>query len=263
MSPPKEVRSVRRSFEILELMNQHNGSSVADIVQLSGLPKSTAFRLLENLCVSGYLTKSNLKGGYWLTVKVQRLSHGFEDESWIHEVVMPLLEELTAKTIYPVCLATIFGTSMIIRANTDDISDLVLDRYPPGTPIPLFMSSSGWVHLSYCGKPRQEALLNICEKSPDIAFNMARKKKLIHTRCETVRKNGYAIQRRQHTEETGRTSTLAVPVRSDRELIAALVVRYFDSAVTSEEAAERYAPLLKSYSQKIGRTVKSRKRQIS
>ena len=88
---------------------------------------------------------------------------------------------------------------------------------------------------------------------------MARNRPLIAKRCEEVRSQGFAIQRRQYTEESGKTSTLAVPVRTDRELIAALVVRYIDSAMTSEEATDKFVTLLQSYAQKIGKTVKSRK----
>ncbi len=257
MAPPSEVRSVQRSLVILEMLNQHNGAGISDIMRHTGLPKSTCYRLLENLCTAGYLARAQDGSGYWLTAKVQKLSYGFEDERWIHEIVDPLLKELTNKFVYPTALATIYGTAMIIRANTDDISDLSLDRYPPGTPIPLFFSSSGWVHLAYCSKERREALLNICKQSDDPLHRIAHDEKLIASQIKHVRSQGYAIQRRQHTEEKGKTSTLSVPILSDRTLIGALVVRYIDSAHTPEDAMAKFYAPLKATARKIGKSVQS------
>lgn len=257
MSAPKDIRALHRGLQVLELLNMRNGAGVTELTKSSGLPKSSVYRILENLSRAGYVAKRDGGDGYWLTARVRRLSFGLEDDEWIRDGVRPLLVQLTQEIAYPVAFSSIFGTSMIIRANTDDVSDLVLDRYPPGTPIPLFESSSGWIYLAYCDAATRDTLLDICRRSDDKALRVAQNKKMIRQRIGDVRRNGYALQRRQKTQERGKASTLAVPVLSSRALIGALVLRYIDSALTPDEAVDAYLSVLKRYARRIGQTMKA------
>ena len=256
MSGTTEIRALRRGLALLETANLNNGARLRDFVKLTGLPKTTVYRILENLCVAGYLMREQDDDHYYLTVQVRRLSDGYYDGGWISDIARPILRKLCDELGYPVAIATPYGTSMMLRDNTDEQSTLVADVYTRGTLLPLFTSASGKVYLTYCDEVTRKTLLDVCATSTDPDHEMARHPELFARMILRVRKQGYAFGPSQRgVESARRTRTFAVPIFTRGTLIASLAIRYIESQVARPQVVDAYLPILKKHARMIGRRV--------
>ena len=256
MPATTEIRALHRGLRLLELANLNNGARLRDFVKLTGLPKTTTYRILENLCTGGYLTRETGDDHYFLTLQVRRLSDGYYDGGWISEVARPILRDLCDAVGYPVAIATPYGTSMMLRDNTDAESTLIAERYIRGTLLPLFSSASGKVYLTFCDEVTRKTLLDVCTTSPDPDHEMARHTHLVTRMLKKVREQGYAFGRGERgTGAAIRTSTFAVPIFASGTLIGSLAIRYIESHVSRTQVVRKYLPILKRHAKIIGRRV--------
>ncbi len=256
MTVVKDIRALQRGLRVLEVLNQHNGSTLTEITRYTSLPKATTYRILENLIRMGYVMRDKADAKYRLCILVRRLSEGFDDTAWLTEIARPMIRELGREVVYPIAISTLYGTSMLARETTDRESALALDHYTSGTLLPMFSSASGKVYVSYCTDNEREILLDLCAKSEEPEHNFARDARFIDHLIQDVRDKGYALGLRQRTQAAqGKSSALAVPIMSRGSLLASLALRYIDSAMTPEEAVARYLGPLQQYATKIGDAV--------
>jgi len=251
-----EIRALHRGLEILELVNLHNNARLRDFVELTGLPKTTVYRILDNLCAAGYLTRVGRGDRYRLTVQVRRLSDGYQDSGWISDVARPLLQKLCNEISYPVAIATPYGTAMMLRDNTDSQSALVTNVYTRGTLLPMFTSATGKVYLAFCDSVTRKTILDVCADSSDPNHDIARHPRLVKQIITQISKQGYAFGQGGRHNDTGiKTSTCAVPIRAANQLIGCLAVRYVDEHLSRDEAAINFVARLKRCANLIGRKV--------
>lgn len=251
-----KIRALHRGLKMLELANLNNGAQLRDFVKLTGLPKTTTYRILENLCAGGYLARETEDDRYYLTLQVRRLSDGYYDGGWISDVARPILRALCDKLGYPVAIATPYGTSMMLRDNTDAQSTLVADRYNRGTLLPIFSSASGKVYLTFCDEVTRKTLLDVCAASTDPDHEMARYPHIFTRMARKVREQGYAFGPSQRRVDAAtRTSTCAVPIFAKGTLIGSLAIRYIESQVSRQQLVSNYLPILKQHARLIGRRV--------
>ena len=59
---------------------------------------------------------------YRLTIMVRSLSEGFDDDAWVSRIAKPMIEELGRELVWPVSLATLSGTNLVVREATDHSS---------------------------------------------------------------------------------------------------------------------------------------------
>ena len=53
----RPIRALMRGLDTLQQLNRHNGATVTNIAKAVGLPRTTAYRVLETLCVAGYAVR--------------------------------------------------------------------------------------------------------------------------------------------------------------------------------------------------------------
>ena len=248
---------MERTLSLLELVNQQGSLSLADAVALAGLPKTTAYRLLENLCRLGYLEK-DADRGYRAALRVLRLSSRFRDNEWLYRVAHPLISELGRQLVYPLALATPFGTAMIIRDSTDFQSPLATTRHGEGTLLPLLKSASGKAYIAHCPEPVREELCRLCATSELPEHELAHHPEMLAQMIEQVRAQGYARTTRSVLAEEPREQiTIAVPLFAGDELVACLSLRHFEQGVRPASVVERYLEPLKACAHRIGQCVVS------
>ena len=101
------VQSVARIFALIEVLCAHpKGASLQTISAESGLPKSTAHRLLSSLVSLGYAVQDSFSTHYRLTMKMFELSSGLVNDMDIMSVAKPHLDKLFAE-----CPHTLIGAS--------------------------------------------------------------------------------------------------------------------------------------------------------
>jgi IclR family mhp operon transcriptional activator len=259
LSAVNEIRVLHRGFRVLEAANLHNGARLRDFVALTGLPKTTTYRILENLCSAGYLQRDDGDDRYYLTLSVRRLSDGFYDGGWVSDIARPVLERLSEKVRYPVAIATPYGAAMLLRDNTDSSSPLAPNVYSRGTELPLLTSATGKVFLAFCDEVTRRTLLDVCAQSHKSEHELARYPGLVARMLNQVRRQGYAFGKgARKTRVAVSTATFAVPIRAGDQLIGCLALRYLSEQLTNQNVVARYLQIMLRHAGMIGDGVSQR-----
>ena len=245
----RPIRALMRGLDALAVLNHHDGATVSEVATAIRLPRTTTYRILETLCEAGYVFRDPADDRYRLTIMVRSLSDGFDDEAWVSQIARPVLHELGRDVVWPVSIATLSGTSMMVRETTDHRSPLAVERYAAGFRVPLLTSAAGRAHLAWCPEQERETLVDILSRSAREEDKLARNPSELGRILAEVRAQGYAtaIRARRVSDEV----SLAVPVRTGDRVLACLSVRFSASAVPMKAAQERLLPRLSAAAVRI------------
>jgi IclR family mhp operon transcriptional activator len=250
MSSTRPIRALLRGLEVLHVLNQHNGATVSEVATAIDLPRTTTYRILETLCVAGYAYRAASDDRYRLTILVRGLSDGFDDEAWITQIARPYIYELCRQLVWPVAIASISGSSMLVRQTTDHQSPLAVEKRGPGFRVPILGSASGIAYLAYCPTEQRDTLLDILAKSKRDADKPARNRKRVYERLLETRKQGYSVFRRKR--RISDELSFSVPIFAEDRLLAALSIRFASTAVPEADATQRFVPKLRQVAKRIG-----------
>jgi DNA-binding IclR family transcriptional regulator len=212
---------LQKTLMILDvLLEAHRPLTLVEIVQQTGTPKSTAFRILTNLLRAGYITHSG--SGYWLGLKLLSLGSAVEQNLDVYKIAGPHLLQLRDATQETAYLATL----------TQQMEVIYLDRAPSLQPIAVVLKTVGMTAPLYCtalGKslaaylPRETQLsfLDQCDFQALTPNTLTSKEALIHD-LDLTRQRGYAVD---NMETTASICCIAAPIfnRKD-EAVAAISV---------------------------------------
>ncbi len=244
----RPIRALMRGLDALQQLNRHNGATVTDVAKAVKLPRTTAYRVLETLCVAGYAVRDLSDDRYRLTTKVRCLSDGYDDESWVQEIAKPLLNKLAGDVVWPLAISTLSGMSMLVRETTDRDSPLALERYSAGLRVPILGSSSGRVYLAFCSEEQREVLLEVLKKSDKAEDTIARDREMVSRILSEVQRNGYAVFDNPSMSEM----SIAVPLFVNGNVIGGVVVRFIRSAITADQAIDKHLGFMKETAKAIG-----------
>lgn len=260
MGQQSSVRALERGLDIIQLLNRHNGLTVTQVGQLTDLPRPTAFRLLRTLESLGFLFRDTQDKKYRLTLQVRTLSHGYDQEEWIPKVARPIMLDLCKKILWPLALGTITGPHILVRDTTDEISPFAIRRHRGGFQIPLLSTASGSAYLAFCEPEKRDELIEFAIKEDVDALSRGGTNLDLYKRSlDAVRAEGYACMRVIEANH----NALAFPVLVNGEIFATISARFYPSAMTLQQAVERYTDDMRTAAEKIGRGIESWKAQMS
>lgn len=223
----KPIRALGRGLEVLAALNRLGEATAGALAAASGVPRPTVYRVLETLRQGGYVAAIDER--WSLRLGVRALSDGFEDEEWITTIAAPALHDLTARIRWPCDLATLEGTSMVIRVTTHKVAPFSIDRAMLGRALPVLESAMGLAWLAFAPAAERQALLAMLGARP-----MAR-------RLAEIRRQGHALRlggRWPHT------ASVAVPVMAGGRLLGCAAAIWMARAVPPEEGLRQcLAPL--------------------
>ncbi len=249
MSSTRPIRALLRGLEVLHVLNRHNGATVSEVAGEIDLPRTTTYRILETLCVAGYAYRAASDERYRLTIMVRGLSDGFDDEAWITLIAREFMYELCQEQVWPCAIATLSGSTMLVRQTTDHRSPLAVEKRGPGFRVSILGSAAGLCYLSFCPKEQRDTLLDMLARSKDEANAPARNRKKIYETLVESRKRGFAIwhRKRRVSDET----SLSVPILVEERLLAVLTMRFASTAIAEAEAIKRFVPRLQKTAKEI------------
>jgi len=250
MESTRPIRALMRGLDALTVLNLRDGATVSEVAQEIRLPRTTVYRILETLCNAGFVFRDAADDRYRLTILVRALSDGFDDEAWVTQIAKPVIHELCREIVWPVSIATLSGTTMLVRESTDHSSPLATERYSAGFRAPLLTSSAGRVYLAYSPAPQRETLIDILSRSNNDEDRAAGTRPELARTLAQIKIAGYATS--AHTRRPPEESSLSVPILLDERILASLTVRFAASAVPLEGAIEGFLPKLRASAAKIG-----------
>jgi len=249
METTRPIRALMRGLDALTVLNLRDGATVSEVVQAIGLPRTTVYRILETLCDSGYVYRDPTDDRYRLTILVRGLSDGFDDEAWVTQIAKPFLYELSREVVWPVAIATLSGTTMLVRETTDHSSPLAVDRYSAGFRVPLLTSATGLAYLANCPDSQRDSLIEILARANKPAAGLTQSRQELNALLAEIRTRGYAtVNRNRPSNEDG---TISVPVALEERVLAGLTIRYTSSALPLPTAISRFVPKLHECANKI------------
>ena len=252
MGQQSSVRALERGLDIISLLNRHNGLTVTQVGQLTNLPRPTAFRLLRTLEALGYLFRDTQDKKYRLTAQVRTLSHGYDQEEWIPKVATPIMSELCKKILWPIALGTVSESNVLIRNTTDEISPFAIRRHRGGFNIPLLSTASGAVYLANCDQHKRDELITFAlSQDPDVLSRNGTNIDIFKRSLDSVKAEGYACMRVVEAKH----NALAVPIMVNGEIFATLSARFYTSAMSLQQAVERYSKDMVEAAGRMGREI--------
>ena len=249
MDSTRPIRALMRGLDALTVLNLHDGATVSEVAHEIRLPRTTVYRILETLCNSGFVYRDSTDERYRLTILVRGLSGGFDDEAWVNQIANPMIHGLCAEIVWPVSIATLSGTKMMLREATDHSTPLAIERYSAGFQLPLLASAAGRVYLANCPPAQRDALIDILARSNKEEDRPARDRGELLRELAEIKSLGHAIATR--TRRLADECTISVPVPLNDRTLAALTVRFIASAVPLKTGVERFLPKLRLCAAKI------------
>ena len=149
-----------RGLDALTVLNARDGASVSEVAHEIRLPRTTVYRILETLCNAGFVFRDAEDDRYRLTIRVRALSEGFDDEAWVTQIAKPVIHDLCREIVWPVAIATLSGTAMLVRESTDHGTPQLLERHSAGSRVPLLSTAAGQVALANATVPQRDALID-------------------------------------------------------------------------------------------------------
>jgi IclR family mhp operon transcriptional activator len=259
MESTRPIRALIRGRDALTVLNLRNGATVSEVAQEIRLPRTTTYRILETLSHAGFVYRDATDDRYRLTIMVRGLSDGYDDEAWVTQIARPFIHDLGKDIVWPVAIASLSGTTMMVRESTDHRSPLAVERYSAGFRVPLLLSSSGRVYLAFSPPTQRESLLDILSRSNKQEDALARSRPELMKLLNDVRMQGYAsaVRPRRVSDEI----SMAVPILIDDRVLAAVSIRFSGTAVPLKLGVERFLPKLRETANKIRQSFVEQQRE--
>jgi DNA-binding IclR family transcriptional regulator len=200
---PKSV--IGRGFAILDTFDGgHRHQSLAAIARRSGLPLSTAHRIIHDLVELGALIRT-VDGSYEIGSKIWRLGILASLHSDLREIALPYMEDIYQLGNDAVQIGVLDGfRCLIVERIAGSRTLAVISK--PGARLPLHASGVGKVLLAHGSRELQGAVLGSLDKYTGKTITDAA---VLETQLKEIKRLGFA-----HSQEElaiGATS-LAVPI---------------------------------------------------
>lgn len=186
------VRSVAKAMELLQLLSDRGAAmSLTEISHLSGLPKSTAFGLLNTM--RGWDVVEQDQSGHY-TLGLRLFEYGCHvSRSWeIADVARPYMERLASAVGCSAVLSVCEGNHVVTLDQVESRSGLRVVS-DVGGRLPLYCTSQGKVFLSALTDTQVLSRLKQPELLPYTPHTVTDPRQLL-PQLEQVRQNGYAIE---------------------------------------------------------------------
>ncbi len=251
----EKVEAAARSLLLLEELNRHRVASIDMLHKATRLPKSTVVRLMKSLCAMGYAVNDRRQGGYAVASRVKSLSNGFHGDPLVVEAARPWALAFTEQYQWPLALAVLDRTSVMVRFSTIPESPVSPFHGTINMHLSLLCRALGRAYLAFCPVSERSMLLDMLVRSKEPEDALAADRKRALTLLATIRRQGFA--ERDAMVEPRSSNTIAVPIVSERKVLATVGMTYFVSALDRADIVQRYVPLVKTLADNIAGSVAS------
>src|SRR3989454_7841154 len=187
----KNVQIVHRIATVLRAFGNQGLLGITDLAHVTGLPKSTTYRLVTDLVNEGLLVQNEDSHKYALSLCVTALGASILSSHTVRKTARPILMELRDQTRESVHLAVLEDMESVI-IDTEDSYFFVRAVNVPGQHLPAHAVSTGKVRLACQWEQRLREILShaTLERYTDHTITDPR---LLLEELRRVRRLGYAI----------------------------------------------------------------------
>ncbi|USK66085.1 IclR family transcriptional regulator [Peribacillus frigoritolerans] len=204
-----------RSMEILNLFFTHSMLSLNEIANISGIPKTSVYRMVMSLEEMGLLDKGR-DGKYSLGLLFLQFGHLVAERLDIRQVALPIMQKLHDKVGEAVNLVVQDGKEAIYIERLDTKQRVRLNT-AIGRRTPLYAGACSRVILAFQPQYEREQYLEQIELK-SIASGTITDKERLRILLEESQKTGYTVS---HSELENYISAVAAPIFNDKGYIIA------------------------------------------
>jgi len=188
----KTINAVDKALRVLDLLAEHyHGLRVSEIAELTGVPYSTAHRLVSTLEASGYIVGSPDTGRYSLSLKILHLYRGLNHRMNLNQICFPYLSQLMEQYRETVHLA-VYNDGEVTYLNTI-VSPRSLAMYTEtGKRAPIHATALGKVLAAYLPEHQVLAALAARGMKQFTPNTIVTPEKYLEA-LQWVRAHGYAV----------------------------------------------------------------------
>lgn len=240
---PQSRAVTGRAFAVLDTFDtKHRRQSLAQIARRSGLPLTTAHRLVRELERTNALVRRT-DGAYEIGSKLWRLGLLASVHSDLRELALPYMEDVYQLGNGAVQIAVLDGLRCLIVERIAG-SRTLATQSRPGERLPLHATGVGKVLLAYGGTELQDAVLGALESYTEHTITDPAK---LRKQLRAAREQGVA----QTGEELAAGATsIAVPVRGNG---GAVIAALGFIAPTGGASLSRMLPVLQVTAAALGK----------
>ena len=205
------VRSVQRAVEIMSLLTEQRPTvTIREIVEATGLPKTTVLRIVQTLEYSGLLSAT--PNGYLAGPGLWRWAHLAKNSWEPPEEARALMRGLVARQRETVNIYVLHGTARVCIAQEESPMPL-RHVVHVGDELPLWAGASSKVLL-------RDAPANLLDRIVQSAPAGPEHRSVLTEGIEAAARDGYAVS---HGEREVGLSAVAVPIHGRQgDVMAAL-----------------------------------------
>ncbi|MBD0417211.1 helix-turn-helix domain-containing protein [Tianweitania sp. Rool2] len=227
---------------VLQAVNRHNGLRASEVAKLAGVPRPTAYRLLETLEGLGFLVRGPSED--WRpTLQTKSLSSGFRDEDWVAQIAVPQMVKLGRQLLWPLDLVIFRNFRMEIRESTHNISPFSVDHGMVGRGLPVLETAGGRAYLAYLPDDEQRHVLQGLRAELGDAKVDYHDDGPLDFILERTRRLGLGFRIRGFNE---RTMSISAPIMALDRPVACITMIWIGSAMKFEEAIRTHGEALKA-----------------
>lgn len=214
------MSSLSRGLKILELVaeDQDRGVTFPEILQRSGFPNSSCYRILQELTDLNFLRFDTATRRYFLTMKITRIGGTVMKEYSLTKIAHPFLEKLFEES-GQTCNLGILGKDSGIFVDVLYATNYGIKLLSEvGNPFPLHCTAMGKVLLAHQDRDTRKKLI----KHPLQSYTerTITDRDLLEKELEKVLQNGYAME---HEEVTRGIECIAAPIFNHEKVNIAAV----------------------------------------
>ena len=196
---PRLTPAVVRTFDILELFLDAPGSlAAADVVRLTGVPRTSAHELLSTLVSRGYLQREDDTGKYRLGERILQLGNAYSARFDMLSAANQAARTLSAESDETVSVALLERADVFYLAKVESRETL---RLPSsiGQRLPANATALGKAMLAYLAPPELAALWPDPDALPRMTPDTLVTLSALERDLQLVRASGVAVEREEST----------------------------------------------------------------
>ena len=244
------VGSLEKGLQILRVFDRERRSmGLSEIVEASGLDKSSVQRFTFTLHALGFLRKDEATRKYALSPRVLELGFSYLQTDSLLEYATPLLYEANRACGESLNITELLGTEVVYVARVPGRYVISVDIFL-GMRVPAFACAPGRAILAFLDEPEAEAIITRSALRKFTPKTIASRTGLLRE-LKAVRALGYAVADEQCY--LGEISIAAPVFNGQSHPIAALNVSVPNSRWSIDRAQQELAPLIMETARAISR----------
>lgn len=191
----KSINALARGLQVLQVLQASQGVTLAELHDLTDVPKASLLRILKTLLEQGFIWQRMVDEAWMPSHSLAEMAGRMNRDHHLLEVASPILEALTRQIEWPSVLAVPRLSHMeVIETNATRAYFDNIRLGPMGFQVNMLRSASGRAFLAFCEQPVREAVLQTLQRSDRKGDRLARSPEYVEAALAETRAQGFGLR---------------------------------------------------------------------